>query len=284
MATILYWRCLPSPLFTDPVSTVVVDKNGELLGAKIANDGQWRFPYNKEVPTKFVQAITTFEDKRFYGHPGVDILAIGRALVKNVQHQSVVSGGSTLSMQVIRVSRKGKPRTVKEKLIEMALATRLELAYTKDEILALYASNAPFGGNVVGLDAAAWRYYGRSAADLGWAEMVTLAVLPNSPALIHPGRNRDQLKAKRDRLLERLVDNGVLDSIDAQLAMLEDLPQAPKPLPDLAPHLVAKEYLAQKDQPQYNKQLVATTINAGMQQTVNTLDRKSTRLNSSHYS
>ena len=158
---IWYIVCLPKHLFIDPTSTVIEDRNGILIGAKIADDGQWRFPYNNHVPEKFRQAILEFEDKYFFYHPGVNIFSIMRALVQNIKTGEIKSGGSTLSMQVIRLSRKGKPRTVFEKLIEIILATRLEIKYSKSSILALYAANAPFGGNVVGLDAASWRYFGR---------------------------------------------------------------------------------------------------------------------------
>lgn len=235
---VLYLRCLPKTLFEDPVSTVLLSEEGELMGARIASDGQWRFPAQDTVPKIFAQTIVAFEDKRFYQHPGVDLLAIFRAIWLNIRQGEIVSGGSTLSMQVIRLSRKGKGRTIWEKLIEMALATRLELKYTKSEILAMYASNAPFGGNVVGLDAAAWKYYGRSADRLSWAETATLAVLPNAPSLIHPGKNRDLLRRKRDFLLQKLSQNGSLDQWSAELAMEEALPDRPKLLPSFAPHLL----------------------------------------------
>ena len=156
-----YCFCLPSKLFKDPTSTVLEDKTGILLGAKIADDGQWRFPYNEKVPDKFAKAITTFEDKYFYYHPGIKLFSIARAFYLNVKSAKVKSGGSTLTMHVIRLSRKGQSRTILEKIIEMILSTRTEISYSKKEILALYSSNAPFGGNVVGLDAASWRYFGR---------------------------------------------------------------------------------------------------------------------------
>ncbi len=238
VAVVAYVFCLPRPLFDAPVSTVLEDRNGQLLGARIADDGQWRFPELESVPDKFEACITTFEDKRFRYHPGVDPLAFGRAIWQNVSRGEVVSGGSTLTMQVIRLSRQGRGRTVWEKFIEMILATRAEVRYSKDEILGYYASYAPFGGNVVGLDAAAWKYYGRGPEQLSWAEMATLAVLPNAPALIHPGRNRDALRAKRNRLLASLVEEGHLDSLSYELALLEDLPGAPLPLPQIAPHLL----------------------------------------------
>lgn len=260
---IIYTFILPNPLFTDPYSNVLLDEKGQLLGARIAADGQWRFPYKDSVPTAFARALTTFEDKRFYHHPGVDPLAIGRAFLLNIQKREIVSGGSTLSMQVIRLARKGQARSISEKIIEAILATRLELRYSKVEILALYAAHAPFGGNVVGLEAAAWKYFGRSAAQLSWAEAATLAVLPNAPGLIHPGRNRNALKVKRDKLLVKLLETAAIDSFTYELALLEELPPKPLPLPMHAPHLL--------DRIQAGKQasLVNTTLNLNWQMRTN---------------
>ncbi len=168
LCLIFYWHILPDSLFDSPTSTVITDREGDLLGAKIADDGQWRFPYNPGVPEKFTQSVLLFEDQYFYKHPGINPVSLFRALYKNIRSGRIVSGGSTLTMQVIRLSRKGKRRTIREKLIEMVLAVRLETTYSKDEILALYSSNAPFGGNVVGLDAASWRYFGRDPQDLSF--------------------------------------------------------------------------------------------------------------------
>ena len=261
---VLFWFSLPSPLFKDPTSMVIEAADGQLLGAKIAKDGQWRFPYSEDIPDKFEASIIAFEDKRFYSHWGIDVKALGRALIQNVKQNKIVSGGSTLSMQVIRLSRKGKPRTVFQKLIEMMLAARLELSYSKNEILSLYASNAPFGGNVVGLEAASWRYFGKKPQLLSWAEATALAVLPNAPSLIHPGKNRDVLKKKRNRLLNKLFEKSIIDETDYELALEEPLPQKPLALPQLAPHLL--EYLASKNQ--YGKK-ITTSIDLELQKTSN---------------
>lgn len=191
-----------------------------------------------KVPQRFERAIIAYEDQRFYSHPGIDPKSVLRAIRNNWRAGSVVEGASTLSMQVIRLSRKGKPRTLWQKLIESMLAIRLELSYSKADILKLYAGAAPFGGNVVGLETAAWRYFGRSPERLSWAESATLAVLPNAPGLIHPGRNRAQLKSKRDLLLRQLGEQGWIDPQGVQLAMTESLPAAPLPLPKCAPHLL----------------------------------------------
>lgn len=235
-----FYTCLPKPLYKFPTSVVLLDRDKSLLGAKIAKDGQWRFPHNENVPEKFKQAIITFEDSYFEQHYGINIFGIFRAFYLNIKHQKIVSGGSTIDMQVIRLARKGQSRTILEKLIEFVWATRLNSRYTKKEILAFYSSNAPFGGNVVGLDAASWKYFGRDAHELSWAENATLAVLPNSPSLIHLGRNRNLLKTKRDFLLSKLHKKGIIDSLTLHLSLLESLPRKPLPLPSFAPHLLEK--------------------------------------------
>ncbi|MEL6941963.1 MAG: transglycosylase domain-containing protein, partial [Bacteroidota bacterium] len=230
----IYYFSLSYPLFDDPTSVVLEDQNGTLMGARIASDGQWRFPANDSLPEKFIAALTEFEDRRFFSHWGVDPIGIGRAIQQNISAKSVVSGGSTISMQVIRMARKRKRRSLWNKFIETILATRLELRYSKTEILQLYATHAPFGGNVVGLETASWRYYQKSPFLLSWSEAATLAVLPNSPALIHPGRNRTALIEKRNRLLKRLHDVQKIDTTTYQLALEEPLPDKPLPLPQLA--------------------------------------------------
>ena len=240
IGSVLYFFSLPGRLFDDPYSTVLKSNQGELLSASIAKDGQWRFPKADSVPRKFSEALISYEDKRFYGHPGVDPLSLARAVKQNLADGHIVSGGSTITMQVIRLSRKGKRRTVFEKIIEMVLATRLELGYSKQEILGLYASHAPFGGNVVGLEAACWRYFARSPQQISWGEAALLAVLPNAPSLMHPGKNRNRLKEKRDRLLDRMVTQGKIDAFTASLAKDESIPEEPKSLPRHAPHLLAR--------------------------------------------
>lgn len=233
-----YWFPVPVDPFGRPASTVLLDAEGELLGARIASDGQWRFPPSREVPERYAIAVTEFEDRYFSYHPGVNPFSLFRAGWQNIRQRRIVSGASTLTMQVVRISRPGRPRTLWEKWLEMVLAVKLELRHSKEEILAMYASCAPYGGNVVGLDAAAWRYFGTSPAGLTWSEASLLAVLPNAPALIHPGRNRDLLKAKRDRLLLRLMQQDYIDSLTYRLSCTEPLPLAPLPLPQTAPHLL----------------------------------------------
>ena len=257
-----YLFCLPRQLFRAPLSATAAAADGTLLGARISADGQWYFQPSDHVPEKFARCIITYEDKRFRLHGGVDVLSAARALRQNLTHREVVSGASTLTMQVIRLSRPDAPRTLPEKLYEMVLATRLEWRYSKRRILLLYASNAPFGGNVVGLEAAAWRYFGRSADDLSWGESAMLAVLPNAPGLIHPGRSRERLLQKRNALLDRLEQRGIIDATECMLAKDEPLPGKPLPMPDEAYHLLERCRREQGDGP------YATTLDAVLQQRV----------------
>ena len=259
-----YIFCLPRHLFHVPYSTVVTDRNEELLGARIASDGQWRFPPRNTTPEKIKECLITFEDKHFYHHWGVDPFAIGRAFYQNVKNKRIVSGGSTLTMQTIRLAR-NESRTFREKLIEMIWATRLEFRASKEEILSMYISHAPFGGNVVGLDAAAWRYFGHSADDLSWAESAMLAVLPNAPAMIHLSKGRKTLLDKRNRLLKQLLEKKTIDSSTYELAISETLPDEPHALPHIAPYLVSRFY--QERNGEYSR----STINKGIQTQVEDL-------------
>ncbi|WP_300569198.1 penicillin-binding protein 1C [Flavobacterium sp.] len=237
---IVYYFSLPRTLFQEPYSTVIESKEGELLGAKIARDGQWRFPAQDSVPDKFKKCIVYFEDEHFRYHPGFNPVAMFNAMKQNSRAGKVVRGGSTLTQQVIRLSRKGKKRTYFEKFIEIILATRLELRHSKNTILELYAAHAPFGGNVVGLEMASWRYFGVQSHQLSWAESATLAVLPNAPSLIYPGKNQLKLLKKRNTLLLKLKNEGIIDEQTYELAIDEPLPQKPYDLPQIAPHLLQR--------------------------------------------
>jgi len=262
---IWYYFSLPQQLFTAPTSTVIESADGQLLGAQIATDGQWRFPHTDGIPTKFSAAIVAFEDAYFYKHPGFNPVSIVKAFWKNIKSGSVKRGGSTLTQQVIRLSRKGKSRTYYEKFIEIILASRLEFRHSKDDILGFYAANAPFGGNVVGLDVAAWRYFGRNPNDLSWAESATLAVLPNAPSLIYPGKNQQRLLEKRNRLLKKLFEEETIDELTYELAVQEKLPQKPYPLPQIAPHLL------QVVNKSYTGKRIKTSLNKAFQQRVNNI-------------
>jgi penicillin-binding protein 1C len=263
---VYFMVCLPDTLFEDDYSTVLEDTNGQVLMAHIASDGQWRFPVSDSIPIKFSTALIAFEDRRYYQHHGVSILALGRAVVQNFRSKRLVSGGSTLSMQVIRMSRKRTGRSIKDKLKEMVMAFRLETKYSKDEILTLHASHAPFGGNVVGLEAASWRYFGHSAHKLSWAESAMLAVLPNAPSLMHLSKNRQALLDKRNRLLTRLYESKTLSLLEFETAIEEPLPDKPQPLPQITPHYMA--YFAAQG---FSGSRITTTINSRTQRGVNSI-------------
>ena len=231
---------IPLPGIDNPCSTVLESQEGHLLGAKIASDGQWRFPGLDSIPKKVEKSLLYFEDEYFYYHPGINPASLWRAARQNMRAGKIVSGGSTITMQLVRIAMGNKKRTYPQKMLEMLLATKYELFYSKKEILKMYLDNAPFGGNVVGVEAAAWRYYGRPPHQLSWAESATLAVLPNAPSLIYPGKGQEQLRNKRDKLLHKLYKNGELDSLDYSLALLEELPKKPHDLPRHAPHLLER--------------------------------------------
>ncbi len=241
LAAVLWFvNCIPDPLFDRPLAPVLFDRQGDLLSARIATDGQWRFAAPDSLPPRFISALIEFEDRSFYKHPGVHLPSLGRAMWQNLNAGRVVSGGSTLSMQVVRLGRRNPSRSMFEKFTELFRALRLELRYSKTEVLEFYCTHAPMGGNVVGVEAAAWRYFNRSPHQLSWAESAMLAVLPNAPGMIFPGRNRERLKAKRDRLLYRLYEKGHFDLLTLELSIAESLPPPPAPLPQMAMHLLQR--------------------------------------------
>ncbi|WP_318345274.1 penicillin-binding protein 1C [Flagellimonas baculiformis] len=265
MAFLVLWLfCLPKNLFEDPTSTVVNSSEGTLIGARIADDGQWRFPEMDSVPNRFEECILMFEDEYFYQHPGFNPVSIVKAIGHNLTKKSR-RGGSTITQQVIRLSRKNKSRTYAEKVVEIFMATRLELRSSKKEILRLYASHTPYGGNVVGLETAAWRYFGIPAHELSWGQAASLAVLPNAPSLIFPGKNEQLLLEKRNALLKKLKEKGSIDATTYDLAIAEPLPQKPVPLPDVAPHLT------ERIRNEHPGERITTSIDRFLQQRLNLL-------------
>ena len=262
---VAYYFCLPTPLFNKPYSTVLDSSDKQLLGAVLAKDGQWRFPVSDSIPYKFKMAITHFEDEYFFHHWGINPVSTAKAFFANFKAKATVRGGSTLTQQTIRLARGSKKRSYKEKIIEAILATRLEFSYSKEEILSLYSAHAPFGGNIVGLEVAAWRYFGLKPHQLSWAETATLAVLPNAPSLIYPGKNQEILHQKRDSLLVKLHTKGLIDKETLALALLEPILQKPKDLPQITPHLLQ---LANKTN---TGQKIHSTINYDLQQLSNSI-------------
>lgn len=212
------------------------------------------------VPRQFATCVKLYEDRYFDYHFGVNPWAIIRALYLNIKNGRVVSGGSTITMQTIRLAHPPQKRSVFQKVKEVAQAIRLEVQYSKEDILKMHASNAPFGGNIVGLETASWRYFNRSSFHLSWAEYAMLAVLPNAPGLIHTGRNREELKEKRNHLLKRLLNEELIDSSEYRLSLLEEVPPHPHRLPQMAPQLL--QYAKEKGAEQ---KVIRTTIDKALQ-------------------
>ncbi len=229
---------LPSPLFDTPYSTTLYASDGTLLSAAIAADQQWRFPPSDSIPERFEAAILLFEDEYFYYHLGVNPASLFRAYRQNVKAGKVISGGSTISMQTIRMAFGNQSRTYSQKLLEMVASIKLELFNSKKSILKLYADHAPFGGNIVGISAASMRYFGRPPHQLSWAEATTLAILPNNPGSIFPGKNQHLFLQKRNKLLQKIHDRGFIDKDELFLAKEEKLPSVIRPLPNQAYHLL----------------------------------------------
>lgn len=229
----------PPPGLDRPKSQIVLDREGGWLRVQVTPDGggMVRIPIEREeLPETLVDAVLTFEDRRFYLHPGVDPLALLRAAWLNVTQGRVVSGGSTITMQVARMLKR-RPRSLRSKLIEAFRALQLELIFDKEEILALYFNLAPYGGNLEGVGSASYYYYGKPVSLLALDEVATLAALPNSPSLLDPRKYKDRLKNRRNDVLERLAAAGKIPTEDAELARSMPVHAERRPPPLLAPHL-----------------------------------------------
>ncbi len=241
-------------------ATVVYDRGQNLLAARISEDGQWRFPQAVELPERYIACLKNFEDKRFALHPGIDPIALVRAIGTNLNAGKIVSGGSTITMQLARLLCKHSSRGWWAKIVECWYAVGLEFHFSKSELLRLYASLAPYGGNVVGIDAALWRYFKKTNTQISWAEAALLAVLPNQPSSVHLERNREILKRKRDRLLDKIYDSGLIDSSILSLSKEESIPEQLFPMPKNA--IILLDYLKSKYPDQYR---FYTTIDFSLQ-------------------
>lgn len=228
---------VPLPSFPRDYSVVVEDREGQVLRVFLNGDEQWLLPPEATpVPAALREAVTTFEDERFFFHGGVDPVAVVRAVYQNISEGRRVSGASTISMQVARLAG-NRPRTLGAKILEMLQALKLEAVYSKDEILSLYLDHAPYGGNVRGYRTAAYRYFGKAPDRLTWAEAATLAVLPNAPATISPTASPEVLVARRNALLRRLHASDHFDEVVLQAALAEPAPRGLVAFPVHAPHL-----------------------------------------------
>ncbi len=258
----------PEPLFPENYSTVVLDANGKILRVFLNEDEQWYFAPNDtlRIPPKLKTAVLQFEDRYFYYHPGINPVSIFRAIYQDIREHRVVSGASTLTMQVARLVR-NKPRTFRNKLVEMLMALKIELQYSKDRIFGLYLNHAPYGGNIIGYQAASLKYFGKQPEQLTWGEAATLAVLPNAPGLISPSADSEKLTRKRNWLLKKLLDKKVIGYDTYQTALLEPVPSAVLTFPFHAPHFAQFALEKRAGKSGY----IRTTIDLRLQETIGNL-------------
>ena len=261
----------PAPLGKDlEYSHVVLDREGRLLRAYATNQGRWRLPVaEKDVDPRFLKLLFVYEDKRFREHPGVDPLALGRSAVQFVSRGHIVSGGSTITMQVARLLEPRERRTLGAKLRQIVRALELERALGKHEILGLYLTLAPYGGNLEGVRAASLAYFGKETRKLSLAEAALLVALPQSPELRRPDRFPDAARAARDRVLDRAALAGVVPSDEIARARSQPVPRERKPLPVLAPHAADQVVSLEPDRSEHR-----LTIDALLQKSLQALARE----------
>jgi penicillin-binding protein 1C len=220
-------------------SPEVLDRAGVLINPLPIAEGRWRLRADLAgIDPRFVDMLSAYEDRRFRSHPGVDPLALVRAAGQMMANGRIVSGGSTLTMQLARLLAPRAERTLVAKLVQIRDAIRLDLALDKDEILAAYLTLAPYGGNLEGVRAASLAYFGHEPVKLSLAEAALLVALPQSPEARRPDRDVEAARAARDRVLDRLVAAGVIEADELGPALSSAVPGERRDMPDLAPHLV----------------------------------------------
>jgi penicillin-binding protein 1C len=252
------------------VSTTIVDRNGRLLRAFAMTDGRWRLPVDagRDVDPTYVKLLLAFEDKRFYSHAGIDPLAISRAAFQLVTQGRIVSGGSTITMQLARLMEPRRERSISAKIRQMVRAVELERELSKAQILDLYLALAPFGGNLEGIRAASIAYFGKEPKRLSLAEAALLVTLPQSPETRRLDRYPDATRAARDRVLARMVEDGQVARDDAAQVQAVTVPKLRKPMPILAPHASDQAIAVVKDTP-----VIRLTLDAYLQKVLEALAR-----------
>ena len=255
-------------------STVVVDRDGQVLRPYATSDGRWRLPATvKNVDPRYLAALIAYEDKRFFDHHGVDPRALARAAWQLVRNGRVISGGSTLTMQVARLLGPRRERSLTVKLREMVRAVALERTLTKQKILTLYLSLAPYGGNLEGVRAASLAYFGKEPRRLTLGETALLVALPQSPEARRPDRASDAARRARDRVVERIAAAGIVARDEIARAEAEPVPGARKPMPVLAPHAADQATAAAP-----TRKLHRLTIDASLQKALEDLARDRARV------
>ena len=252
------------------VSTTIVDRNGKLLRAYAMADGRWRLRVDAKtgVDPGYLKLLLTYEDRRFRSHAGVDPFALGRAALQLVTRGHIVSGGSTITMQLARLMEPRRERSVYAKLCQMVRALEIERQLTKDQILDLYLALAPYGGNLEGIRAASIAYFGKEPKRLSLAESALLVALPQSPETRRVDRYPDVARAARDRVLDRMVEDGRVSDEDAVSAKAMPVPRLRKPMPILAPHSADQAIATVKD-----ADVIALTLDSSLQKALEALAR-----------
>lgn len=220
-----------------PASTLVLDKYKNPLSARVSSDFQWRFnSINYSLSDKYTKSVMHFEDKYFMYHLGINPISILKAFWQNVKSQKKIRGGSTITMQLARLLLENKKRTYFNKCKEIFYAFWIEICYEKSDILLAYSQIAPFGGNIIGLEAASWRYFEKFSTSLSWSEAALFAILPNSPSRIYPGKKNEKLIQKRNQLLLKLKENKLISEQEFTISILEPIPISTIKTINQAPH------------------------------------------------
>jgi penicillin-binding protein 1C len=252
------------------VSATVVDRHGKLLRAYAMADGRWRLPVDAKanVDPGYLKLLFAYEDKRFYFHHGIDPLALSRAALQLGSRGRIVSGGSTITMQLARLMEPRRERSVHAKLRQMVRAVEIERQLTKDQILNLYLALAPYGGNLEGIRAASIAYFGKEPKRLSLAEAALLVALPQSPENRRLDRHPEEARAARDRVLDRMVEDGQISNEDAVAAKAVAVPRMRQPIPILAPHSADRAVASFKDIP-----VISLTLDGSLQKALEALAR-----------
>jgi penicillin-binding protein 1C len=259
---------------TQNVSTTVLDRRDRLLRAFTTPDGRWRLPVEAaDVDQRYLAMLMAFEDKRFYRHGGIDMRSLTRAAWQLIENRRIVSGGSTLTMQVARLVEGHYERSGSAKLRQIVGALQLEHYLTKQQILSLYLRLAPFGGNIEGVRAASLAYFGKEPRRLSLGEAALLVALPQSPEWRRPDRNPRAARFARDRVLQRALEEGVITAAEADRASHEPVPIGRRAFPKLAPHLAEAEVAANPKQ-----QIHRLTIDRTVQKALESLAEEQTKL------
>ncbi len=270
VATVMLWPIDPAPYLDPRGSAEILDRHGRPLYAFLNRDEQWCFPAGLEdISPHLVAATIAVEDQRFRGHPGVDVRAVLRAALQNLRGREVVSGASTLTMQVVK-QRDGSARSLWGKARQAITALRLERRASKDEILEAYLNLAPYGRNLVGCEAASRRYFNKPVKELTLAEAALLAGLPKSPVFLDPLDHPDRARRRRDYVLRRMEEEGWITGADRERAARQPLGARYHEYPALTPHLALRLRPSLED-----GQRLVTTLDRSIQEAAESLVRRS---------